>query len=712
MTTKLRLTVRFAGMDYRRCVKPTRNLKKRLKRKIDNPDTMESYDTYSTEDTLIPRKGAGDTPLTDPAGTYYGANYKYIVITNNSLAAISDPYSFQALCDSKIARGISAGIVTTEWIYANYDGTKPAGGTDNATRIRNFLIDAYETWATEYALLGGDKDIIPVRLFYDDDYGRDDEYDVAADLYYGCVDPPDSFDGDGDGKHGESNDGPGGGEVDLTAEIFTGRAAVENATEVINFVRKTLVYQTIDDPYLNEAGTMGSYLGFGGIQEFTGPFSELMRLGSSLYLGHHTYGFEDAGIPNARDFNVTTLYDEDWWNDNKTPYYDSYTAGPGDGVAWNWNSMGWDATTELVPFLNGENGYTTPHLLYISDHGSWNWGMVKLKTTPTNDFNCDHLGNVRNTRPFFFYDDSCYVGAFDHADCFGEVITKMEHGAFACILNSRDGLGADGNTLDSPSTQMTREFFHSVLGEGIYELGRAHQDAKESCIWRLGSIAWLRYVYYEVNLFGDPELRLRVTNDDTPPSCAYTCGDLDGAGVNVDLVDYGLFANCWGENPLINSSCACANLVEFDDHIIDLLDLYVFAELFLSSSEDYPPNCSTSITDPYAPKPDPMSFATAPYATGATSIEMVAAIATDVSGVEYYFTCTAGGGHDSGWQAGRIYEDTGLTPETEYTYTVMARDKSAAYNQTAASGPASATTDSASLTRTSSETEFFGIAVI
>lgn len=192
----------------------------------------------------------------------------------------------------------------------------------------------------------------------------------------------------------------------------------------------------------------------------------------------------------------------------------------------------------------------------------------------------------------------------------------------------------------------------------------------------------------------------------------YTCGDLDGAGVNVDLVDFGLFANCWGENPLINSSCACANLVEFDDHIIDLLDLYVLAELFLSSSEDYPPNCSTSITDPYAPKPDPMSFATAPYATGATSIEMVAAIATDVSGVEYYFTCTAGGGHDSGWQAGRTYEDTGLTPETEYTYTVMARDKSAAYNQTAASAPASATTDSASLTRTSSETEFFGIAVI
>jgi hypothetical protein len=400
MATKLRLTIRFAGMDSRHRAKPTKDLKKKLKRKIDNPDTMESYDAYSAEYPSIPEKSS--TPLTDPAGTYYGANYKYIVITNNSLATISDPYSFQALCDSKIARGISAGIVTTEWIYASYDGTKPAGGADDATRLRNFLIDAYETWETEYALLGGDKDIIPVRLLYDTGY------DVAADLYYGCVDPSTcTFDNDADGEYGESNDGPGGGEVDLTAEIFTGRAAVENASEVVNFVRKTLVYETTDDAYLNEAGTMGSWLGFGGIQEFTKPFAELIRLGSNLYLGHHTHGFEDANIPNARDFNVVTLYDEDWWNDNETPYYDSSTAGPGDGVDWDWNSMGWSATNDLLPFLNGENGNTTPHLLYISDHGSPEWGMVKLKTTPTTYYNCDDLSKLHNTNPFFFYDDSC-----------------------------------------------------------------------------------------------------------------------------------------------------------------------------------------------------------------------------------------------------------------------------------------------------------------
>jgi hypothetical protein len=72
---------------------------------------------------------------------------------------------------------------------------------------------------------------------------------------------------------------------------------------------------------------------------------------------------------------------------------------------------------------------------------------------------------------------------------------------------------------------------------------------------------------------------------------------------------------------------------------------------------------------------------------------MVATTASDISGVQYYFTCTSGGGHDSGWQPSPTYEDTSLLPETTYTYTVKARDLSVNYNETAASAGASATTD-------------------
>jgi len=102
--------------------------------------------------------------------------------------------------------------------------------------------------------------------------------------------------------------------------------------------------------------------------------------------------------------------------------------------------------------------------------------------------------------------------------------------------------------------------------------------------------------------------------------------------------------------------------------------------------------------DTTPPDPDPMTWQTLPYATGSTSILMIATTASDPSGVEYYFDCTAGGGHDSDWQDSPIYEDTGLLPETQYTYRVQARDKSPNQNATAFSSSQSATTPPAGST--------------
>jgi hypothetical protein len=91
---------------------------------------------------------------------------------------------------------------------------------------------------------------------------------------------------------------------------------------------------------------------------------------------------------------------------------------------------------------------------------------------------------------------------------------------------------------------------------------------------------------------------------------------------------------------------------------------------------------SLSGPDNDPPSPDPMTWNTVPYGSSSTAVTMVATTATDVSGVEYYFECTAGGGNDSGWQDSTIYVDTGLSPSTSYTYRVMAQDKSANQNAT------------------------------
>ncbi|MCX5633807.1 MAG: hypothetical protein NTW93_09080, partial [Phycisphaerae bacterium] len=89
---------------------------------------------------------------------------------------------------------------------------------------------------------------------------------------------------------------------------------------------------------------------------------------------------------------------------------------------------------------------------------------------------------------------------------------------------------------------------------------------------------------------------------------------------------------------------------------------------------------------------DPMTWATAPYATSSSSIRMIATSATDACAIEYYFDCYSGNCHDSNWQDIALYVDTGLEPNTTYAYRVQARDKSPAQNTTQFSEPNWATT--------------------
>ncbi|MBN1796204.1 MAG: S8 family serine peptidase [Sedimentisphaerales bacterium] len=70
--------------------------------------------------------------------------------------------------------------------------------------------------------------------------------------------------------------------------------------------------------------------------------------------------------------------------------------------------------------------------------------------------------------------------------------------------------------------------------------------------------------------------------------------------------------------------------------------------------------------------PDPMTWATVPYATSPTSIAMAASQASGPGQIEYGFRYT--GGAVITWQPGRTFEDTGLNVNTTYSYQCAARD--------------------------------------
>ncbi len=99
--------------------------------------------------------------------------------------------------------------------------------------------------------------------------------------------------------------------------------------------------------------------------------------------------------------------------------------------------------------------------------------------------------------------------------------------------------------------------------------------------------------------------------------------------------------------------------------------------------------------DTTPPTPNPMTWASPPAAASASSITMTATTASDdTPPVEYDFDFVSGGsgGTDSGWQSSTAYVDSGLSPNTSYTYRVRARDSASTPNVTSYSGNTSATT--------------------
>jgi hypothetical protein len=453
---ELRVEVDLADADAPGVLRVWDRTLRSIANRVDNPQMLAAY----------PQADPPKASLAAPGALPAGGPYDYVIITTPALAGAAGPWNFQALRDARIAQGMSATIVDTDWIYANYSGTRPDGGTDNPTRIRNFLIDAYQTWGTRYALLGGVAALVPPRQFWVDSFaGEEDE--MPVDMYYGCVEPSAcTFDGDANGLYGEPTDGVAGGDVDLEAEIYVGRAAVADATEVANFVRKTLTYdQTLSD-YLPRVSMVGEYLGFGGLSDYATGMMEQIRLGGS-YDGYFTMGFENHSRPDFYDFDTATnLYD---------------------ASGYDWPK------SDLLALMN-RGTHVFNHLGHANE-------------TYTMKLNTSDLTALTNTDAFFTYSQGCYPGCFDSTDCFAEEITAMDRGAFAVVMNARFGWGSTDST-DGPSQRFDRQYWDAVFDEGMLELGRANQDSKEDNLWDING-SCIRWCYYELTLFGDPAQRFR-----------------------------------------------------------------------------------------------------------------------------------------------------------------------------------------------------------
>jgi ELWxxDGT repeat protein len=405
-----------------------------LETEVVNPEALESYRGAAAAGGY-----AATAAICDPADSF-----AYVAITSQAFASASTDYTINDLIASKQARGMSATVVTLESIYANYSGV------DHQEQIRNFITDAYNNWETDYVLLGGDSNVVPYRgLWVMNDA-------IPSDLYYQCLDG--NFNSDGDSYWGESTDGPGGTDVDLSAEVYIGRASAETTAEMANWVYKTIAYEdSAAADYRRSAMMVGEHLGFGGVSEYATASMEEIRLGSSS-AGYTTVGF--AADPT---FTTSTLYDSS-----------TYT---------------WSAS-DLMNLFNGGQYGAYNHL----GHANTSYVMKLVNS------NVDTLTNSSNF--FFIYSQGCYPGDFPNDAIAEHFTTSTRTGAAAVVFNSRYGYGR-GNSTDGPSQRPNREFWDALFNEHINRLGAMNADSHEDVLWGI-SDSYIRWVTYETTLFGDP----------------------------------------------------------------------------------------------------------------------------------------------------------------------------------------------------------------
>lgn len=169
---------------------------------------------------------------------------------------------------------------------------------------------------------------------------------------------------------------------------------------------------------------------------------------------------------------------------------------------------------------------------------------------------------------------------------------------------------------------------------------------------------------------------------------------------NVNHPTYVGYGTSWDGNLVERNNIfvGCSYPPETRGTVPEPCDFYSYT---LDSAADVPALVTAGaglfpLDDNDPPIPDPMTWASPPNAVDGNTIVMTATTAGDISGVEYYFTneTVTDGSHNSGWQAGSTYIDTGLSLNTTYTYHVIARDLSDNYNETAPSDSESATTTS------------------
>ena len=386
---------------------------------------------------------------------------KMIIITD----AVRAPW-FSQYVAWRNSMGVSTALYLTNDIYQEY------GGVDNADKVRNFIIHAYQSWANtttplEYVILGGDDEIVPERGARGQ-VGQTIDLRMPTDIYFSCLDG--NWNANGNTIYGEVADN-----ADLIPEVHIGRFSAETQQEFDNIFRKTRHY----------------------VENTTFAGNVALMIGENLNWNPVTWGgdYKDdvaTRIPN--NYNLQTIYQRD---------------GTYSGTAV-WNAIN-----------NGVN--------VINHMGHANESSLMGQAINT-------VNSMNNTQYGFLYSQGCYPAAFDQrtsgdGECIGEHFAMASSALFAFIGNTRYGWYMPGS-IEGASQFYDREFFSGMFEHAHTQLGKALTYSRVANINHALSSDVMRWCYYEVVLFGDPSIEVKYPDPMMPYLALeeYYISDIEGDG--------------------------------------------------------------------------------------------------------------------------------------------------------------------------------------
>ncbi len=208
-------------------------------------------------------------------------SFDYVILTRDNLFT-----AFDSLVNWKNSIGFHTKLVSIDSVVAQYPGI------ETADKIRNFLIDKYDSWGIHYLLIGGNIDIIPMKICFPD---PGHNYDTPTDYYFAEL--TDNWDADGDGFYGEYEEDS----INFVPEVIVGRFPYNDTETLGSIVEKTVHFEMDTGTWKNRALLLAAFNNFENENNSGWPDCDgavlMENMKDSLLSGWiYTRLYEEAGL--------------------------------------------------------------------------------------------------------------------------------------------------------------------------------------------------------------------------------------------------------------------------------------------------------------------------------------------------------------------------------------------------------------------------------